>query len=95
MTTAIEDEFHDVILQKFGATHLVAAEIKQMDLAMLAAEKAQLLPREHTIEWHQLKGVQPANIYIGQWSQQHAENQFMAQYNELKKILDEETSWQA
>lgn len=91
----IEDEFHGVIARKFGLPEQIGSQVKKMDLAMLAAEKEQLLQSDHTVEWTQLAGITAANIYIVPWEYLRAEHEFMAQYQVLQKVLEEDESWQA
>lgn len=86
---SLETMFQMTIFQKFNLNQfdIDHPEIKGMDLAMLAAEKEQLL-NEGNIEWPQLNGVKSANIYVSNWTQETAEYEFLAQFNKLIKEVN-------
>lgn len=83
----IEDRFNDAIQQHFNLKPTNSPRIKAMDLAMLATEKEQLLPPA-TVEWPQLKGVNPVNMPIVFWQPKQAEAAYLSQFKHLTEILN-------
>jgi hypothetical protein len=90
----IEDRFNEAIHQRFGIEYRELPAIKSMDLAMFAAEKAQLLPPS-TVPWPQLEGIRPANVPIVYWSPKGAEEAYLAQFKRLEEWLENENIYQA
>ena len=82
----IEERFHLAICSKFDVFNFESERVKRMDLIMLATEKAQLLPPA-TVEWPQLKGINPANIKIDSWTPERAEQEYLKQFNSLMERL--------
>ena len=63
----IEKRIEAVIDDRFMlAGQCNAAEVKEADLQLLAAEQAQMMP-DHADTWAALAGVRPAPIIIRQW----------------------------
>ncbi len=82
----IEERFHLAICARFDVFNFESERIKQMDLIMLATEKAQLLPPS-TVEWTQLKGINQANIKIDSWTPERAEQEYLKQFYSLTEQL--------
>lgn len=84
---SIESSFNRAILERFNIVSFDDLLIKKIDLAMLAAEKDQLLPPA-TVRWEQLDGIRPANIKIDYWTHERAEKTYLDQFNKLMQEVN-------
>ena len=78
----IERKFELAIIEKFEVEDFNNPTIKAMDLAMLAAERHQLLPQSK-IKWPQLDGVTPAQVKIQPLGRQ-CEYFYLSVYKKLR-----------
>lgn len=79
----LEKSIEAVIFERFNVGE-VHADVKKADLAVLAAEQAELMP-EGTDFWTVEAGVCPAAIRIERMPPEIAKNRFLARYRELTK----------
>ena len=78
----IELKFELAIIEKFEVEDFNNPTIKEMDLAMLAAERHQLLPQAK-IKWPQLDGVELAKVKIHPLGRQ-CEYFYLSVYKKLR-----------
>lgn len=78
----IERGVEDAIAARFGIFGMDAPEVKQADLAMLAAEQAEIMPA-HADGWAVLGGVIPAPVNLRMWRPEVAEEAFLDRYHQL------------
>jgi len=82
----IERRVEHAFFKRFGLPTELPASVKAADLAMLATERAALLP--YTADdsaWTVLDGVEPAPITIAIWTPDMAATQFMHAYFSITK----------
>ena len=83
---AIEKRIEAVIDDRYMlAGECDGAEVKAADLALLAAEQAQLMPA-HDDTWAALAGVRPAPINIRLWSPAEAEVAWLTRFATLMGV---------
>lgn len=81
----IESEVMSAIAKKFNLNPVEPTAVKQVDNAMLFAEKDQLLvPLEWDAKWGNIK---PAKIKVRCWPPEVAETEFLHRYYELSAQL--------
>lgn len=78
----IERSVEEAIFNRFGLPLYIRAEIKSLDLQVLAAEQDQLMPQS-TNRWAIEAGIRPANIQTQGWSPARAKIEFLKRYAEL------------
>jgi uncharacterized protein len=77
----VETPLQAVILARFGLPPEPPAHLKEADRALLAAEKAALLPA--VWDWPELEGVEPAVIEIDPWLPERAVHELRARFKAL------------
>lgn len=80
---AIERRAEVAIFARLGLPAEIPAEVKAVDLALLAAEQRQVMRNGDA--WPSLAGIEPAPVDLGFWSPSKAEVRFMGRYVELTK----------
>ena len=78
----IEIPLQAVILKRFGLPPVPPAKLKEIDRALLAAEKAALLP--DTWDWPELEGVDAVTIEIDPWLPERAAGELRARFDGLQ-----------
>lgn len=78
----IERNVEDAIAERFGVVGMDADEVKRADLAMLAAEQAEIMPA-HADGWAVLGGVIPAPVNLRMWPPHQAKGHFLARFHGL------------
>jgi uncharacterized protein len=79
---AMHDQMQAVVYEKVGLTPpspQIVQEIEDAELALFAAERAQLIPGDNRV-WPSLAGIVPANIQIDPWSPYKAHSAFIDSY---------------
>lgn len=87
----LEDDILDDILWYFGNDNDCAGlpdEIKEVDMRMLATEKRDLM--FNSGDWASLTGYEPYPEIIEPWKPKKAKRLFLARYEELRKLREEE-----
>ena len=78
----IERGVEDAIAARFGIIGMDAPEVKRADLAMLAAEQAQIMP-SHADAWAVLGGIIPAPVDVVMWTPPVAKAWFLHRFEQL------------
>lgn len=78
----IERNVEHAIAERFEITGMNDDEVKRADLAMLAAEQAEIMP-VHADSWAVLGGVTPAQVNLRMWAPEAAKSMFMSRAREL------------
>lgn len=78
----IETRVQSAIMDRFGLPSVPSPEIKRADLAVLAAEQAQLMPAG-TDRWAREAGIVPAPICARSLPPYEAKRQFLQRFQEL------------
>jgi hypothetical protein len=78
----IERNVEDAIAIRFGIAGMDAPEVKSADLAMLAAEQAEIMPA-HADGWAVLGGVIPAPVNLRMWRPEVAREAFLDRFLQL------------
>ena len=81
----VEEPLQAVIVARFGLPREPPAHLKEADRALLAAEKAALLPA--LWDWPELEGVEPATIEIDPWRPDQAAQELLARFEALSHGL--------
>lgn len=81
---AVEEPLQALICQRFGLPHDAPANLKDIDRALLAAEKAKLVAPG--LEWSELEGVVAAVIPIEPWLPTRAVTEFLNRYDRLSAV---------
>ena len=84
----IEEKVEAVIFKKFGLPAVLAPEVKEADVQMLYAEKAQLMNVTAHTQYESRKwgtDETEANICIERWTPRRAEKMFLRRFQELYK----------
>lgn len=79
----VEHLVEEAIATRFGVPRPMPGEVKQADLAVLAAEQEQLMPAG-TNDWAAAAGIKPAPIRVRSLSPHDAKQAFLARFAELK-----------
>ncbi len=77
----IEEPLQRIIMERFGLPPLPPTHLKEIDRALLAAEKAALLPPAW--EWPELEGVEAVAIEIDPWPPARAAQELRARFADL------------
>lgn len=80
---AVEQPLQSVILECFGLPPELPSHLKDVDRALLAAEKVALLSR--TWEWPELDGVEAASVVIEPWQPERAVHEFLDRFTKLSR----------
>ena len=78
----IEARVEKAIFDRFGVERPIPKEVKAADLRVLAAEQAQIMPRETSL-WAFSDGVEPAPITVRCLTPTEANEAFLARYYSL------------
>jgi hypothetical protein len=78
----IEVSVEQAIFKRFGVPRPMPKEVKAADLRVLAAEQAQIMPRETSL-WAFSDGIEPAPITIRCLTPAEARAAFLVRYREL------------
>lgn len=81
----IERNVEDAIAIRFGIAGMDAPEVKSADLAMLAAEQAEIMPA-HADGWAVLGGVIPAPVNLRMWRPEVAREAFLDRFLQLAAV---------
>jgi hypothetical protein len=81
----IERNVEDAIAIRFDIAGMDAPEVKSADLAMLAAEQAEIMPA-HADGWAVLGGVIPAPVNLFMWKPELAKVMFLDRYHQLATV---------
>lgn len=81
----IEKRVEAEIFRRFGLSPKLPAEIKRVDLVLLATEQRDLMP-PHDDVWALIAGVEPLAEVIVPWSPERARAEFLARYEELTAV---------
>jgi|SRR5579864_4111386 len=84
----IEEKVEEVIFKKFGLSFPMHPAVKEADVQMLYAEKAQLMNVREDTKYEARKwghDETPANIHIERWTPRRAEKLFLRRFEELYK----------
>lgn len=82
---ALEKRVQGAIMAKFDVAYAGPGVVELADLAMLAAEKRDLLPA-HDETWPVLSGVEPAPATVYPWPPHMAKGIFLARFQKLLPI---------
>lgn len=85
-----EDSLQAAISDYFRLPHEPPAVLREVDRAVLAAERAALMA--NTWEWPELRGVKPAAVEIDPWQPERAMREFLDRYHALRTELDADQS---
>lgn len=77
----LERDIETAVLGRFDLTLPLPAEVKSIDLVMLATEQRQIL--DNYDEWAPIRGVVPLPIVLPCWTPQEAKAQFMHRFDAL------------
>lgn len=80
----MEKDIQASIARRFGMRPVEPSSVKGADLAVLAAERATLLPADNSI-WPILDGVEPARIDIQPMTPAEAKTFFLNRYYEIQR----------
>ena len=78
----IEARVEQAIFERFGVPRPMPKEVKIADLRVLAAEQAQIMPRETSL-WAFSDGIEPAPIVVRCLTPTEARDAFLTRYDEL------------
>jgi 5'-nucleotidase len=84
----IEEKIEAVIFRKFGLPSVLLPAVKEVDVQMLYAEKAQLMNVNETTQYEARKWGEDeteANILIDCWTPKQAKKMFLERFKELYK----------
>lgn len=77
-----EDKLQKVISERFGLPEDPPPTLREVDRALLAAERLTLMA--DTWEWPELRGVEPADVVIDPWPPKRAGGEFLRRYQALR-----------
>lgn len=80
----IERQVEEAIALRFGVPRPIPAAVKRADLAVLAAEQAQLMPANTNL-WAIEAGVRPASIQVRGLSPEEAKVAFLERFADLER----------
>lgn len=80
----IEAEVERAILDRFGVTGAIPAQVKQADLRVLAAEQRQIMP-EGTDGWVRGQKVEPAPVVVRHLAPEIAKEEFLRRFETLRQ----------
>ena len=78
----IEALVESAIFNRFSVPHPMPIEVKAADLRVLAAEQAQIMPRETSL-WAFESGIEPATVRVKCLSPDQAREKFLSRFYEL------------
>jgi uncharacterized protein len=84
-----ERKLQQTISEHFGLPVAPAAIVRDVDRALLAAERLTLMA--DAWEWPELRGVKPADVLVDPWSPEQAAQEFLRRYRELRRATDDKS----
>jgi len=91
---AIESRLEAVIAERFGLACPMPESVKRADVVLLATEVRDLLAAPPPAPWP-LVGIEPLERPITPWSADYAKAVFLARFDELTRVRDQEPSFSA
>jgi hypothetical protein len=80
----VEEPLQRVILKRFGLASSAPPDLKEIDLALLAAEKRVLVASGW--EWPELAGVKAAPLEISPWLPERATHEFLSRFERIEEL---------